>query len=320
MRDLAGKTAVITGAGSGIGRAVALELAQQGMNAVVSDLDRGAAQLVADEVESHGVRSLAIETDVGDRASVEALAVAAFNEFGAVHVLHNNAGLALLLLLENTTDEDWDLIMRVNLLGVVNGIQAFLPRMRAQEGEKHIVCTASMSGIVAFPTLGAYTATKYAVVGICETLRQEAAKDNIGVSVLCPGPVVTNIGVNSDKQRPNAFADAMLVGAGSDPVEGAAGAMRYLDPADVGRLVRIGIEENELYIFTHTGSAPPHARASTRSRKATRSSPSGSRSADSALQLGRQRFDRDHVVGQHEPPLRTGDPQCLGQLAELVVR
>jgi NAD(P)-dependent dehydrogenase (short-subunit alcohol dehydrogenase family) len=256
MRELRDKVAVITGAGSGIGRAVALELAGAGMHVVVADLDPGAAQLVADEVAALGVRGLPVATDVGDRASVEALAVAAYNEFGEVHVLHNNAGLALLLLLENTTDADWDLIMRVNLLGVVNGIQAFLPRMRAQDGEKHIVCTASMSGIVAFPTLGAYTATKYAVVGICETLRQEAAKDNIGVSVLCPGPVQTNILINSDKQRPDAFADAMLVTGDRDPEE-AASSMRYLEAADVGRLVRIGIEENELYIFTHTELEAP---------------------------------------------------------------
>jgi NAD(P)-dependent dehydrogenase (short-subunit alcohol dehydrogenase family) len=256
MRELKDKVAVITGAGSGIGRAVALEVATAGMHVVVADLDPGAAQLVADEVAALGPRALAVATDVGDRASVEALAVAAYNEFGEVHVLHNNAGFALLLLLENTTDADWDLIMRVNLLGVVNGIQAFLPRMRAQDGEKHIVCTASMSGIVAFPTLGAYTATKYAVVGICETLRQEAAKDNIGVSVLCPGPVVTNIGVNSDKQRPNAFGDAMLAAGSRDPEEARA-AMRYLEAEDVGRLVRIGIEENELYIFTHTELGPP---------------------------------------------------------------
>lgn len=201
MRDLAGKVAVITGAGSGIGRAVALELASVGMHIVVSDLDPGGAHLVADEVEARGVR-------------------------------------------------------RVNLLGVVNGIQAFLPRMRAQDGEKHIVCTASMSGIVAFPTLGAYTATKYAVVGICETLRQEVAKNDIGVSVLCPGPVATNIGVNSDKQRPNAFADAMLVRGDRTPEEAAA-AMSYMQPEDVGRLVRIAIEENELYIFTHPELAAP---------------------------------------------------------------
>lgn len=122
--------------------------------------------------------------------------------------------------------------------------------MRAQDGEKHIVCTASMSGIVAFPTLGAYTATKYAVVGNCETLRQEAAKDGIGVSVLCPGPVVTNIGINSDKQRPNAFGDAIVLAGERDPEEAAA-SMNYMSAEEVGRLVRIAIEESELYIFTH---------------------------------------------------------------------
>src|SRR5206468_10746175 len=133
-----------------------------------------------------GVRSIAVGVDVADRASVDALAETAFAEFGAVHVLHNNARVGIFLRLDETTDADWKWILAINLVGVVNGIQAFLPRMKQVDGEKHIVNTASMSGLIAAPLLGAYTATKYAVVGISETLRRQLADEGIGVSVLCP--------------------------------------------------------------------------------------------------------------------------------------
>lgn len=247
MKDLNGKVAVITGAGSGIGRGVALELATAGMHVVVSDIDEASAKSVADEVAALGVRSLAVTTDVGDRAVVESLADAAWSEFGAVHVLHNNAGFALFLLLESMSDADWRAILSTNLEGVVNGIQAFLPRMKTVEGEKHIVNTASMSGLIAGSPLGAYNATKFAVVALSETLRAEVERYDIGVSVLCPGVVSTNIIANSVRVRPGAAADVDAFGGGNVD----ASSLRVLTPEDVGRIVRRGIEDNELYIFTH---------------------------------------------------------------------
>jgi NAD(P)-dependent dehydrogenase (short-subunit alcohol dehydrogenase family) len=244
MRDLQGKVAVVTGAGSGIGRGTAIALAESGMHVVVADLDQESAETVAKEL---GGRSIAIRTDVADRDSVEALADAAYNEFGAVHVLHNNAGVALMIRLDAMKDVDWDWILSINLKGVVNGLQAFLPRFKAQDGEKHIVNTASMAGMFAPQTLGAYNATKFAVVAISETLREECAADYIGVSVLCPGVVGTNIMQNTLRDRPAGGAEMQL-----PSIDGSTSTFSNVKtPEEVGRLVRDAIVDNEPYIFTH---------------------------------------------------------------------
>jgi NAD(P)-dependent dehydrogenase (short-subunit alcohol dehydrogenase family) len=244
VKDLAGKVAVVTGAGSGIGRGTSHALADAGMHVVVSDIDEANASVVADELRAKGVKAAAVRTDVSDRSSVEALADAAYSELGEVRVLHNNAGVGVFVRLDETTDADWRWILGVNLEGVVNGIQAFLPRMQRQGGECHIVNTASMAGMLAGPQLGAYNATKFAVVAISETLRYELAAQSIGVSVLCPGGVSTNIIQNSLSRRPAAGAPSRVENLG-------AGGGRMVDPMDVGRMVRHGIETNDPYIFTH---------------------------------------------------------------------
>jgi NAD(P)-dependent dehydrogenase (short-subunit alcohol dehydrogenase family) len=246
MKDLKDKVAIVTGAGSGIGRGTALALADAGMNVVVADIDEASASAVAKEVEAAGGRGLAVRTDVADRSSVEALAEAAYSAFGSVHVLHNNAGVALFMRLDSMEDIDWRWILSINLEGVINGLQAFLPRMKAQEGEKHIVNTASMAGMFAPQMLGAYNATKFAVVAISETLREEVATDGIGVSVLCPGVVGTNIMQNSLRDRPAGGGNMQL-----PSIDGSASFGRVVDPSDVGRLVRQAIIDNEPYIFTH---------------------------------------------------------------------
>lgn len=244
MKDLDGKVAVITGGGSGIGRGTALALAEAGMHVVVADIDEESAASVAEEVRELGPRALAVRTDVADRASVDALAERAYAEFGAIHVLHNNAGIALFIRLAEMKDVDWRWILSINLEGVVNGLQAFLPRMRAQEGEKHVVNTASMAGMVAGPYLGAYNATKFAVVAISETLRAELGGDGMGVSVLCPGVVSTNIVANTLRDRPPGGADMEFRPDGTTT-------MRVIEPEEVGRMVRHAILSNEPYIFTH---------------------------------------------------------------------
>ena len=245
MKDLAGKVAVITGAGSGIGRGTAIALTEAGMHVVVADIDEASAKAVATEL---GGRAIAVRTDVADRDSVEALADAAYTEFGAVHVLHNNAGVALMMRLDTMKDVDWNWILSINLVGVVNGLQAFLPRMKQQDGEKHIVNTASMAGMFAPQTLGAYNATKFAVVAISETLREEVAAENIGVSVLCPGVVGTNIMQNTLRDRPPGGAEMQLPAIG--PSDGET-FRNVAMPEAVGRLVRDAIIDNEPYIFTH---------------------------------------------------------------------
>lgn len=255
MRELTDRVAVITGGGSGIGRGMAVAFADAGMHVVIADIEGDAAQKVADEVAERGVRSLAVRTDVADRASVEAAADRAWDAFGAVHVLCNNAGVGAGGNLSECSDDDWRWTLSVNLDGVVNGLQAFLPRMYAQPGEKHVVNTASMAGLVAFPGLGPYTASKYAVVGISETLRAEGAEHGLGVSVLCPGLVRTNIG-DSARNRPAKLG----AGRGIDPERRRLMQKRMTregkDPLEVGRLVRQAVIDNRLYVLTHPDLAP----------------------------------------------------------------
>ena len=243
MQELRGKTAVVTGAGSGIGEGTVHALADAGMNVGVVDINGDAAERVAADIRKTGVDAIAVQCDVTDRDSVTAAADAVFGEFGAVHVLHNNAGICFFAPVESTTDEQWNMTLDVNLHGVINGLQTFLPRMRSQGGEAHIVNTASLAGLMAGPALGAYNASKYAVVAISETMRHELAAHGIGVSVLCPGGVATNIMQNSlalTGRAPQGSVESM-----------AAEDFRVLDPMEVGRIVRAGIESNEPYILTH---------------------------------------------------------------------
>ena len=163
----------------------------------------------------------------------------------------NNAGVAVFGPLDEMRDTDWRWVLSVNLEGVVNGLQAFLPRMKAQPGPKHVVNTASVAGIAALPGLGVYTATKYAVVGISETLRLEGARYELGCSVLCPGAVSTNI-MSSERNRPQQLGQSKPFtplapgsGAGADWI-------RMGRSAEwVGKRVRAAVENDEAYVFTH---------------------------------------------------------------------
>ena len=251
MRELGGKVAVVTGGGSGIGRGLVLAFAQAGMHVAIADVEHASAEKVADEARALGVKALAVATDVARRDSVEALAERVFGELGAAHVLCNNAGVAVFGPLAEMRDADWRWLLSVNLEGVVNGLQAFLPRMKAQPGEKHVVNTASVAGIAAMSGIGIYTATKYAVVGISETLRVEGAAWGLGVSVLCPGAVNTRI-MSSERNRPAALGEskpaAFALGGGAN------GIANGLDPLAVGRRVRSAVQNDELYVFTHPGT------------------------------------------------------------------
>lgn len=247
MRELRDRVAVVTGGASGIGRGMAIAFADAGMNVVVADIEADRAAKVAGELGERGARALAVETDVSDRASVEALAERTYADLGAAHVLCNNAGVAVFGPLDQMSDDDWRWLLSVNLEGVVNGLQAFLGRMKAQGGEAHIVNTASGAGLSPFPVLGAYVATKYAVVGISETLRAELAPANIGVTVLCPGVVSTEI-FHSERNRPAALGGSRS----ATPTRAqAAIAGRGMDPLRVGRLVRQAVLDDDLYAFTH---------------------------------------------------------------------
>lgn len=244
MQDLRERVAVVTGGGSGIGRGIAQMLAEAGAHVVVADVDLGAAESVANDLATSGARTLAVETDVSEPDSLEALAAQVDHAFGAVHLLCNNAGVIVLGALDQTSLDDWAWMTAVNLMGVVHGVNAFLPRFRAQGGEAHIVNTASIAGLTPTSGQGAYSATKYAVVGYSEMLARELADSPVGVSVLCPGGVNTRI-ADAGRNRQARFGPD----AGSTLDMSA-----YMDPEGVGRIVVAGIRDERLYILTHPRS------------------------------------------------------------------
>jgi NAD(P)-dependent dehydrogenase (short-subunit alcohol dehydrogenase family) len=251
MRELRGRVAVVTGAGSGIGRGMTRAFANEGMHLVLADVEAGPLDAVAEEVRSAGAKAIAVVTDVSDPAAVEALAAQSFDAFGAVHVLCNNAGVLNdnVPTWESSVDE-WNWVLGVNLMGVAHGIHSFVPKMIEGGEPGHIVNTASMAGLMSGSANAIYFASKHAVVAISECVQNElnAAKAPIGVSVLCPGPVQTEI-VESDRNRPDAPVP-------SDKArEGRVRFRRFLDsgvaPDDVGRLVADGIVEDRFYLLTH---------------------------------------------------------------------
>ena len=246
MKDLNGKVAVVTGGGGGIGRGMALAFAHSGMRVAIADIDEDAAEKVCAELLAIGCEALAVATDVIDRGSVESLAEDVYQRFGAAHVLCNNAGVTTFGALEKSSDADWEWVLGVNLHGVVHGLQAFLPRMKAQPGEKHVVNTASAAGMQPYPYLGPYVATKYAVVGITETLRMEGESWDLSASVLCPGNVATDI-VRSGRNRHD------HLGGTEGPIrqDVVEAIERGLDPELVGRMVRDAVLRDDLYVFTH---------------------------------------------------------------------
>lgn len=231
MRSLRGKTAVVTGAGSGIGRALAVRLAREGMQLVLADLDPRGLRAVAAQCPS----ALAVKTDVARAASVEALARAAFRRFGAVHLLCNNAGIA-------DSGTLWEMplprlrrVLDVNLWGVIHGCRAFLPRMLSQRGSAHVVNVASMAGLVTPPSASAYSISKHGVVALSESLAQDLAARGarIGVTVACPGWVKTGLA--------DGLADPLLRLLVAHGIPAAAVADRIVD----------AVRADRFYLLTH---------------------------------------------------------------------
>jgi len=194
VNRFAGKVAAITGAGSGIGRALALELGRRGCHLALSDVSDSELAVTAQTAQNLGVQVTSAHVDVTDRTAVDAWAARVRAEHGSVHFIFNNAGMASSSTLHQTPHQDFERIMSVNFWGVVHGTQAFLPHLEAS-GEGHVVNISSLFGLVAFPGTGAYNTSKFAVRGYTETLRMELDMLDIGVSATCvhPGGVRTNI-------------------------------------------------------------------------------------------------------------------------------
>jgi NAD(P)-dependent dehydrogenase (short-subunit alcohol dehydrogenase family) len=251
MREFAGKVAVVTGAASGIGRALAQRFARERMKIVLADVEPTALATAARELTDAGAETLAVPTDVSRAEDVDALARRTLERFGGAHVLCNNAGVALAAPIWEHTLEDWRWLLGVNLWGVVHGVRTFVPLMLEAKTPGHVVNTASVAGLTSAPGLGAYNVSKHAVVTLSETLAKdlELAGAPIKVSVLCPGFVNTRIldsarnrpaDLGSERERPSELEGVVrsLIAAG-------------MPPAEVASHVVRAIEEERFYVLTH---------------------------------------------------------------------
>ena len=264
MKTLQGRTAVITGAGSGFGLELSRLLAKAGMNLVMADVQAAALEAAAAEIRALGAQVLAQVVDVSKSAQVEALGAATQAQFGAPHIVFNNAGVGAGGLIWEHSLKDWEWVVGVNLMGVAHGVRVFTPMMLAAAGadpayEGHIVNTASMAGLLSAPNMGVYNVTKHAVVAMSETLYQDLrlVTDQISASVLCPYFVPTGIH-QSERNRPAEMQDAAAQPTRSQLIAQAmsdkAVTSGKLTAAQVAQFVVDAIAADSFYIFSH-----PHA-------------------------------------------------------------
>ena len=260
MQSLAGRVAVVTGAASGIGLALARRFGQDGMRVVMADIEQPALEREAAALAGEGVELLTRVTDTSLESDVEALAEATLARFGGVHVVCNNAGVGSRgLKVVDLPRRDFEWVIGVNLWGVINGVRAFLPRLLAQD-EGHIVNTASVSGLYHHPRMGPYNATKAAVVALSETIRYELDDDgsNVGISVLCPSWVRTNIS-SAVRNLPERLHYELTPQQADEMLDYKARRRQQLrdeaiDADDVAVQVRDAVLTNRFYVITHPES------------------------------------------------------------------
>ncbi len=250
IKDFQGKNAFITGGASGIGLAMAQAFAARGMTVAVADIQQDAIEPAVEAIKAAGGKALGVQIDVSDRAAMREVAARVTGEIGNIHLLCNNAGVGHGGYLQDARDEDWDWVLSVNLNGVVNGLQAFLPGMVAHGEEGHVVNTGSVAGLHPQRAIGIYNASKYAVVGLTETLRDDLQGTLIGATVLCPGYTATNI-LGSRRNRQEAF------GAWEKPTSGvehlrrdAAAVMQGKSPDEVAAAVVQAVQNDDLFAIT----------------------------------------------------------------------
>lgn len=256
MKLRSGQVAVITGAGSGIGRGLAISFASAGLDVSLADVDPEGVTQTASSVRAHGAQALVSIVDVGDCAALERFRDETLDRFERIDVVCNNAGVQMGTAMGTWEFDlvDWDWVLRVNLWGVINGVRTFLPYLIDQK-EGHMLNTASMSGLAAMPLIAPYVASKYAVVGLSECLLAELSQvaPKVGVSVLCPSSVRSRL-VEAERNRPDRF-QTESPSAGVDMATLAQGLhQEEVDPLAVGALVLDAIEANQFLILTHRGS------------------------------------------------------------------
>ena len=251
MEQLADRVAVITGGASGIGFATAEALAREGAHLVIADIEPSALDAAVGRLRALGARAEGVTCDVSDRASVSALADAAFQRMGAVHIVFLNAGVAVSGPVVEMTHDDWRWVIDVDLWGVIHGVESFVPRLVAQGQGGHIAATASFAGVVPNVGLGPYCVAKYGVVALMEVLHRELRANQIGASVLCPMRVKTNIDASGrNRQRDYGGPEQQNY----PEVDESQLAGTLIDVSDVARLVVDGIRRNQLYLFPHPES------------------------------------------------------------------
>lgn len=251
MDSFQGRAAVITGGASGIGFATAQEFARRGARLMLADINEAGLQEAVSALRDDGVDAHGVVCDTRKLDDVVALADEAFRVFGTVHVVFNNAGIAYAGPIAQTSHDDWRFVIDVDLWGPIHGVEAFLPRMIAQQEDSHIVFTSSFAGLIPNVGLGPYCVAKYGVVALAETLSREVRANGIGVSVLCPMIVDTALMANSQAVRSSEYG-----GASSEPPQDLPSAAT--DPEvkaeDVARLTAEAILANRLYVIPHQAS------------------------------------------------------------------
>ena len=251
MQEFRDRVAVVTGAASGIGRALALRFAREGMKIVLADVEGGALEESVAAVRGAGAKAVAVHTDVSRAAEVEVLATRTLEAFGAVHVVCNNAGVAISGPVWTQTLADWEWVLGVNLWGVIHGVRVFTPILLDQGAPAHIVNTASMAGLTCVPNMAIYTVSKHGVVALSETLHHELAAlgSPVKVSVLCPGFVDTRIG-DSARTRPSPLSDKPAASRSAEAAEAGRRLLASgLSPGRVADAVVDAIRAERLYVF-----------------------------------------------------------------------
>lgn len=253
MTDFSGKTVFVTGGAQGIGFAIAESLAKRGANIMLADINETGLKAAKEKLSKLNTQVDYCLCDVADADAVQAGADKVIKRFGKVHYVFNNAGVALGGAPGEIALRDWRWIVDINLMGVVYGCEIFTPLIKSHGEGGHIVNTASVAGHVAMPGMGPYHATKFAVVGYSESIRQDLEAHKIGVSVLCPGWVQTEIHLSSKNSPTNSGAE----GAASDQFTEIASLIENgLEPHRLGEWVADSITANRQYIFTHPDMRP----------------------------------------------------------------